>query len=212
MTTQTQICNIALGYLGAHRITSLDVEEESKEWLLCSENYVLLRDAVLEEREWTFAVKRAVLTPSGDAPAFGSETMFRKPPDSVRILTVHDNSVVRASSSAGSINPLVSTRGVHDIPQAEGWMVEGNFILAGASEIYVRYNRRIEETGEFSPGFVQTLAQRLAAEFALPLTESRSMFDKMWTAYAVKISQGAVVDGMQGRSRKVRSQHLIRRR
>ena len=53
MTTETEICNIALGYLGANRITSLDIEEDSTEHLLCSENYEILRDAVLEEREWT---------------------------------------------------------------------------------------------------------------------------------------------------------------
>ncbi len=209
MTTETEICNLALGWLGGNRITSLTVEENSKEWLLCSEQYADLRDAVMEEREWTFAVKRAVLTPVDEDLVWGHEKQFLKPPDSLRILTVHDNSVIRPTPVT---TPQPVSRGPHDIPQADGWQVEGDFILANAERVYVRYNRRVTETGKFSATFVQALAQRLAAEFALPLTESRSLFDKMWTAYSVKISFGAVTDGMQGRMRKVRSRALIRRR
>ena len=209
MTTQTEICNKALGWLGANRISSLDIEEPSKEWLLCSENYDGLRDAVLEEREWTFAVKRIVLNPTGTDLAFGGEKQFAKPSDSLRILTVHDNAVVRSQPVT---SPRVASRGVHDIPQAEGWQLEGDFILANADVVYVRYNRRVTEVGNFSATFTEALAQRLAAEFALPLTESRSLFDKMWSAYAAKISMGTVADGIQGRTRKVRSQTLIRRR
>ena len=209
MTTETEICNIALGYLGANRITSLDIEEDSTEHLLCSENYEILRDAVLEEREWTFAVKRVDLVPSTDEIVFGFERLFQKPSDSVRILTVHDDSVIRPQPIT---TPQPVSRGVHDLPQLEGWQVEGEFILANAELIHVRYNRRVSETGSFSATFTQALAQRLAAEFALPLTESRSLFDKMWASYAAKIVMGGVSDGMQGRTRRVRSQALIRRR
>lgn len=207
--SETEICNIALGWLGANRISSLDVEENSKEWSLCSEQYASLRDAVLEEREWTFAVKRATLTPVDDTLAFGNESLFLKPPDSLRILTVHDNSVIRPQPVT---SPQPTTRGWMDIPQLAGWSVEGDYILGTGETVYVRYNRRVTSTGKFSAQFVQALAQRLAAEWALPLTESRSLFDKMWNAYHVKISQGSVTDGMQGRMRKIRSQALIRRR
>ncbi len=209
MTTATQICNIALGWLGANRITSLDVEENSKEWLLCSENFDTLRDAVLEEREWTFAITRVDLDPSNKTIVFGFGHLFEKPSDSLRILTVHDDSVIRPQPIT---TPQPVSRGVHDLPQLEGWQVEGNFIIANAELIHVRYNKRVTEVGKFSATFTQALAQRLAAEFALPLTESRSLFDKMWSAYAAKIAMGSVLDGIQGRTRKVRSQALIRRR
>ena len=209
MTTQTQICNIALGWLGANRISSLAIEENSKEWLLCSENYDSLRDAVLEEKEWTFAVTRVILTPIEEKVVFGQEILFRKPPDSLRILTVHDSSVVRPLPVT---SPTVASRGVHDIPQADGWQVEGNNILANAEKIYVRYNRRVGAVGTYSAAFVQALAQRMAAEFALPLTESKTLYDRMWAAYAAKITMSGVTDGIQGRTRKLRSQALIRRR
>ncbi len=209
MTTDTEICNIALGWLGSSRITSLTTPEDTKEWLLCSENYDPLRKAVLEEREWTFAVTRVIILPDPEAVVFGSETRFRKPPDSVRILTVHDSAVQRPQPTT---TPTVTNRGVHEIPQLDGWQAEGNYIIGNADKIYVRYNKEVSATGVFSAQFIQVLAQRMAAEFALPLTESRSLYDKMWNAYHVKISQGAVTDGMQGRSRRVRSQALIRRR
>ena len=209
MTTQTEICNLALGWIGGNRISSLDVEEDSTEWLLCSENFDGLRDAVLEEREWTFAVKRAILSPDTEEMVFGSEKKFVKPPDSLRILTVHDRSVTRPQPVT---SPQVASRGVHEIPQLEGWQVEGDFIIGNADTIFVRYNRRVIETGSFSASFVQCLAQRIAAELALPITESKTLWDRMWSAYAAKVSAGAVADGIQGRTRRIRSQALIRRR
>ena len=212
MTTQTEICNKALGWLGAQRITSLDIEEDSNEWLLCSENFDSLRDAVLEEREWTFAVTRKTLSPVTLEPVFGTENLFRKPSDCLRVLTVHDNSVIRSSSSSSAINPIVSTRGVHEVSQVDGWFVEDDYIYAHTDIVYVRYNRRVSEVGKFSALFIETLAQRLAAEFSLPLTESKTLFDRMWQLYGMKIAAGSVADSLHGRSRKVRSRALIRRR
>lgn len=207
--TPTQICNLALGWLGGQRITSLDVAEDSKEWLLCSENYEPLRDAVLSEREWGFAVERKILDPATEELTFGLERKFLVPQDSVRVLTVHDSSVIRPSPITA---PTVVSRGVHDIPEVDGWEIEGKYILAGAEVVYVRYNKKITETGLFSSTFIQALAQRIAADLALPLTESRSLYDRMWAAYEVKLSHGAVTDGLQGRTRKMRSRALTRRR
>ncbi len=200
----TRICNIALGWLGAHQITSLDIEETSTEWELCNLNYDTIRDSVLEEREWTFAVKRKVLNASSDIESFGSESTFLLPDDRIRVLTVHDP----AALGIGSI----TDSSIHERSQIRGWQIEGKNIIVVANEINIRYISRILDPNEYTPAFVQAFAQRIAAEFALTLTESKTLADRMWDLYEFKLSKGTVLDALQGRSRRIRSTALTRNR
>ncbi len=200
----TRICNMALGWLGAKIITSLDIEESSTEWSLCNLNYDTIRDAVLEEREWTFAVKRKVLNPNSEIEAFGAESSFLIPDDRIRVLTVHDPSALGIGS--------ITDASIHERSQIHGWQIEGKYIIVVAQEINIRYIARILDPNEYSPAFQQAFAQRIAAEFALTLTESKTLADRMWDLYEFKLGKGAVLDGIQGRSRRVRSTVLTRRR
>ena len=151
-----------------------------------------------------FAIKRKVLNASSEIEAFGAESSFLIPDDRIRVLTVHDP----AALGIGSLTDA----SVHERSQIHGWQIEGKYIIVVAQEINIRYIKRILDPNEYSPAFVQALAQRLAAEFALTLTESKSLADRMWDLYEFKINKGAVLDGIQGRSRRVRSNVLIRRR
>ncbi len=200
----TRICNIALGWLGANVITSLDIEETSTEWVLCDLNYDTIRDAVLEEREWTFATKRKVLNASSEIEAFGGESNFLIPDDNIRVLTVHDP----AALGIGSITDA----SVHERSQIRGWQIEGKHIIVVANEINIRYLSRILDPNEYTPAFIQAFAQRIAAEFALTLTESKTLADRMWDLYEFKLGKGAVLDALQGRSRRTRSTALTRNR
>ncbi|MEK0326391.1 MAG: hypothetical protein QQN63_11875 [Nitrosopumilus sp.] len=200
----TRICNMALSWLGASIITSLDIEETSTEWSLCNLNYETIRDAVLEEREWTFAVKRKVLNASSEIEAFGAESSFLIPEDRIRVLTVHDP----AALGIGSITDA----SIHERSQIHGWQIEGKYIIVVADEINIRYIQRILDPNEYSPAFIQAFAQRIAAEFALTLTESKTLADRMWDLYEFKLGKGSVLDAIQGRSRRIRSSALTRRR
>ncbi len=205
--SETLICNKGLGWIGAKKITSLDVQEDSVEWDLCDQNYETLRDAVLEEREWTFAVQRQGITAvfGADADqAFGNETRFLKPADTIRILNVYE------PGSLENAGPIA--RGVHDKSQIPDWEIEGKWIICVADKIDVRYIRRVKDVGLYSPNFVEALAQRMAAEFAPTLTESKTLTESMWAGYEFKLGKSAVYDGMQGRTRRVSSQALVRRR
>jgi hypothetical protein len=200
----TRICNIALGWLGASTITSLDIEESSTEWELCNLNYDTIRDAVLEEREWTFAIHRQVLNAQSDIEGFGNESSFLIPVDCLRVLTVHDPQIL-------GIGGILS-ESVHIKSQIPEWQIEGTNIIAVAQEINARYLQRIIDPNKYSPGFIQAFAQRIAAEFALTLTESKTVADRMWDLYEFKLGKGTVLDAIQGRSRRVRSTALTRRR
>ncbi len=208
-TSPVEICNQALSWLGGNLIISL--EDNTQEAKLCKANYAPLRDAVLQDREWTFAVKRAEPSRLAGAPVYGHDFLYQIPTDCLRILQV---------SAAGQENPdgnfvdgsfKAAVRGGTGTGREQRieWLVEGDSIAVQIyKRIFMRYITRIEDTTKFSPAFDQCLAQRIAMEIAMPITQSLKVQERMTILYSAKLEDAMVADGMQGRSYNTRSDSL----
>lgn len=191
MASVIAICNSALGRVGGAKITSLD--DPSVEAARCKEVYPLARQFVLAAREWSFAVRRRVLSPIVSSSSFGYTKSFKKPSKSLRILTVYDGS---------------SSAGMDDVNDLD-WSLEGDEIRCDADTIKIRYIEDIEESALFSPGFVEALSVYMASQLAISLAQSASLSGNYLGLFEQLVSQAAAVDGMQGRSRKIRSGRLV---
>ncbi len=199
------ICNIALGWLGGDLIISLD--DETVEAKLCKANYEPLRDAVLEEREWTFAVKRLEPVELTESPLYGYDKAFQIPTEVIRVLQVSRAGEVESGILVeGSF--LSATRGGTGTGRETRieWAREGDAIYASNSaRIFIRALVSITDTTKFSPAFDQALAARLAMDLAIPLTSSEKKQTAFAKMYGEKIVLAAASDGMQGRSHNVRA-------
>jgi hypothetical protein len=200
LSSVVQICNMALGWIGAERITSLD--DASTEAILCKANYDTARDTVLESREWTFAVKRFALVPTGVTPEFTWGQQFDLPTEILRVLSVERGSVVGSNELSANVIEH----------EQMDWVREGNQILTNFDAVYVRAIIRIENTTFFSASFVHALAARIAADLAIPITRSKVLQQQMFALYQAKLADAAALDGMQGRSKRIRSRYLAARR
>ncbi len=189
MATKVSIANQALGWLGANLITAFT--DDTNEAKLISANYADLRDTVLEERAWTFASRRALLQPSITKPAYGWTNQFLLPGDILRVLEARNDKM---------------GEGPNDLR----WAREGRFILTDSDTLNVRYLVRLDDPSQYSPSFSQALAARLAADLAIPLTESRSMQQSMFGLYAAKLKSAAALDGMQGKAKSFNMNQLTR--
>ncbi len=200
LSSIVEICNMALSWLGANRITSLG--DNSEEANLCNLNYAVSRDVVLESREWTFAVRRYTLAPTGTTPEFNWGQEFNLPSEVLRVLSVERESAV------GS-NELTSNFIEHE---QMNWVREGNKVLADWDTISMRAVVRIVDPAMFSVSFVHALAARLAADLCIPITRSKTLQQQMFALYQAKLADAASLDGMQGRSKRIRSRYLAARR
>ena len=189
MASKVTIANLALGWLGQTRLTAITDPGVSGQ--LIRDNFDDARDAVLEDHAWVFANARRRLSPDPIPPEFGFEQRFKIPADLIRILEVNETD---RSDNATS------------------WAREGDYILANVELIYVKYTRRVVEISRMSPNFIQAFAQRLAADLALPITESRTMQEHQWAAYLSKLDGAAATDGMQGTNQRIRSNRMLRSR
>ena len=185
--SEVSICNQALTFLGQKPITSLNDANTTAEWM--RNNYPFIRDAVLEERMWTFATARASST-TLDRDAWDTAYSHPAPPNWISVFRIYRNSGI---STLTSID----------------WRLEDGNILCSESNILLWGLKRVTDTGKFSPLFIQALAARIAADAAVPLTENRQLQADLWNLYNVKLSEAAVRDGQQGSNEKVVSDTLV---
>lgn len=203
LTTEEQICNMALSYIGADTVTDIDTDGSTRADL-CALHYPVVRDTVLSEREWTFAVEHNILDTPDVTPPTNPEWGQRFPvaATTLRVLTVHPPTDVASDFLTEAV--LQSSQ--------IAWVKEGDWILCNYDEISVRTIERITTVADFPDIFVQALAARLAAELAIPITANERLHQQMIAMYYTKLREAGAVDGMQGRSVRIRHRGMLARR
>lgn len=175
MPSIVDICNKALDKLGHGPITSLD--DGNKAANLCTRNWPLIRDQVLRDHPWNFAVKRTVLAPSSNTPAWGFTYQFPLPADFLRLLEVRDLST-------------------------DDYQVEGRNILANDTALYIRYSYRAEDPNQYDSLFSDTAAVRLAYELCEALTQSNTKKQDLWQEYEDSLTRAKRADGQENPPQK----------
>ena len=185
MTTQLEICNIALSYVGATPIA--DLSETSTEAIWCNTNYEPLKQAVLAERTWNFAEATTETTNATEAP--GGGYLYAYPAGAVRVYRCYKQ--------------ILPTR------RLANWQRQGPNILADFDgTLYIIGTDSSTLEADFPPMFTQALAARMAMEMALPIARSQSMLAGLVSMYEQKISAAAAADGSEGRSERHDSSEL----
>ena len=176
MASIVDVCNVALGSVGAPLINSIDDANTGAR--LCKANFAIVRDAVLEERPWSFAVQRKAYTREIATPAFGYSYQYLLGSEVLRVIEAYE-------TDPGDLD----------------YAVENRRILCDAADgIYARVLVRVEDLALWSPSFTAAVAYRLAALLAVPLVDNRTLQADQWQLYAKQLSLAGTLDGMQGRS------------
>lgn len=178
MPSATSICNLALARIKAPSIASMT--EDTNQGRLCSTMYEPCRDACLEAHPWNFAVKRQVLASASPAPAFEFDYKFTLPDDFLRLVRTD-----------------IESEGFDGID----YRVENGFILINESSLSIEYIAKITDPNTFSTLFVDLLAQRLAAELAVPFADNAALAQTMWQVYDSKLREARLSDAQQGAPR-----------
>jgi hypothetical protein len=167
-TSLVEIANLALTYIGADLITSLD--DPIKSAVLIKQNWPSARDAVLRAYPWNCAIKRRTLAPLTEKPDNEWTYQFNLPADCLRLLKVND-----------------------DVP----FTVEGRHVMADDSVLKISYIRRVEDPGEFDPLLVQALAAYLGHMLAMALVQSSSLKDQMFNQYRLYCREARSIDAQE---------------
>jgi len=190
----TKICNMAILHVGGSKISSIN--DNSVEATICEVHYEIARDKVLGDKDWTFATSRAEIAQNAVDPVFGYQGSFTLPSDCIRVMEVFED----ANAYKNGNNPLE-------------WEREENNISADTTgSVFIRYIKRIETTSRFSAGFVDALHHYLAYLLAVPLAQNKGLQTDMMNLYLRSLKDAANADGLQGRSKRIRSSRLVNAR
>lgn len=209
--TPIQIANLGLGWLGVSPIASFD--ETSRPAELVNEQFEGLRDAVLEERDWSFAIGRLSLSLDPVQPQASSYSgRYVLPSSVIRVLRAWEGSSIglRAISQDVAEESGLDWQIEAAPANEDGTGTVGRYIVAAttANPLEIKALLRTEDSGMWTPGFCQALAARIAADLCIPITQDKVLARDMWALYDKKLTDAAANDGRQGAPQKIRSNYL----
>lgn len=167
--SNVDIANNALVKLGASTIISFT--ENSQAARAVNVIYEQLRNAVLRDHKWNFATKRVALAQNADAPAFDYVYSYALPTDCLRVVQMERRDMI--------------------------FQIEGRNLLTDESPAKIIYIAEITDPNEYDAMFVEALSARLAAELAVPLTDSRTLANDMMSMYEGKIRDARSLDSQE---------------
>jgi len=166
MASKVDICNIALSYVGAYRIQSID--EATKEARECKNFYDLALYSVLEDHDWSFARKRQYLATIDDDYA-GWAYAYQYPTDCVCPRFI--NNVAGAYTGTSYDVYRDQFVAVGRVPyEITGDSTSSNrVILTDKLEAELIYTSKVTDTNMYTFKFIDALALKLAGYLVQPL-------------------------------------------
>ena len=154
-TSETHICNLALGQIGAGRIANIQgttqVERD------CAMVFNDARDAVLADFDWAFAREQARLARLLETPKFHYAYAFQLPSDFIEL---------RRFSVPNVAHEIVGDR-----------------LYANIDDCKITYTRRVEDPVKFPAKFIEILTHRLSALLAASVKKDPALSQSWWTTY-----------------------------
>lgn len=186
MSSDVDICNLALGFLGdSANVDAIDPPEDSVEAEYCAKFYPIARDGLLNMHNWGFATKRT--SPAQIAVPPESAGMWQyayiAPGDCLTITRVFDPTSSDDLVSSipqpydgwwnGSTSASTAPSGMGAVvPQPFSVETDANgdkIIYSNVAGAAISYTAQVTDTTKFGPSFVIALATLLSAYLAGPI-------------------------------------------
>lgn len=183
MSSQVEICNVSLTFLGKARINALSDNKDSARALTAV--WDMCRRAELAKRFWGFSLARAQLAALVGAPSWGYANQYQLPTGFIRLVQ---------AGQYYAANALIDYRSSDDSPYA----IEGQAILTDqGSPLKIRYVQDITDPSLFNPLFADALAARLASRVCEELTGSNTKMQTCEEWYKDAVFQAAKANAIE---------------
>jgi hypothetical protein len=213
--SQVGIANVALQRIGARGIIS-SLSENSPNAIKVNTCWDYVFQEVLSERDWKFAKIRVQLQQNANSPAGGYKFAYSLPSDFLRLVKPREKPEERRIANANlagwrgwegwgfghhrdlpvwprEVEPYVVETVLNPTPNPSyttnllsNYPGCGNY--TSVCPITINYIRLITDMTQLLPGFVNALANRLAAELAVAVTEDSAKAEKMMGMYLASVN------------------------
>ena len=174
MASQTDIINRALSKLGEPRIANA-LTTDTKPARVMTGMWENVRDAMLQAYPWRFATIRTNLSADVATPEYGWSYQYSLPSDFLALLEIEDR-------------PEYTIEGASDNSL--------KILTDVAAPLYIKYIRKITNTGQFHPLFNEALATKLAYEGCEEITDSNTKKEALLRDLSLAITQAYQADAI----------------
>lgn len=185
MSSETDIANQALAYLGEAKVSSIN-DTSSKQARACATSYAQARDEVLRSARWSCAKKMQSLSKLVTAPVYKWTAAYQLPSDFIRLCEIE---------------------GEYAWVPREWFDIQGRQLMLGLNDeeapddIGIEYISRVTDTTLFDPLLVEAVALKLAAKVARELTGSDNKAAQLLEEYErVVLPKALTIDAQQRHS------------
>jgi len=184
--SETQICNLALGELGAGRISNID-DEASEKAVLCRLYYDSVVEEVLRSHEWNCAIW------------YQSLSQIASTDDDYLLADYNEYDYqFQLPTSPLCLRALE----IPDYTEYDYEIVSG-YLLTNLETVVLKYIRLIEDTARFDPLLVKAIVYRLAADIAPKITNSTKTRTELLVMYDWQLTKAIDIDGRESEKPQV---------
>ncbi|HLX18467.1 MAG TPA: hypothetical protein VKS24_25040 [Bradyrhizobium sp.] len=182
------ICNQALRAAGSRkRIGS--IYDGSPEARACLDFYGQVRDEVLQEQDWPFAMREAALTSASPAPPWPWIAEYIYPSDALRIHYVQPSQ----SQVPDPFDPQAVQFQDFNDPRIPGLALLCSLPATPSPPIAI-YVGRVTNPSQWLPEFTNTFIARLGAKIALSLSQNIDVSKQAWAISDITEQNAASVN------------------
>jgi len=189
--SETKICNQALGYLGAGRISNYETDDSEKA-VLCRLYYESMVEEVLRSHEWNCALWYQALAQLDDDD------------DNYLLDDYEEYAYQYQLPTAPKCLRVIE---IPDYPTYPYEIVSG-YLLSNLSEVTIKYIRTVEDPTKFDPNLIRAIAYRLAAEIGERVTGSKQSANDMLIKYDLALTRAIDLDGRESEQPQVEEYNI----
>lgn len=182
MSSEVEICNLALSHLGdSATVASIDPPEGSAQAEHCQRWYPIARNSLLQMQDWDFATTRGLLAELVN-PFPQWRYAYARPSDCLKVLGVLPADATGDIAStfprdrffSNTVAEQCTIYTPQDFTTETDAVSGGQIILTNQRGALVRYTRLVTDTSKFSPLFTDTLGWYLASYLAGPVLKGET--------------------------------------
>lgn len=175
--TETQLLNLALGYLGEARVDTLTQNTNSAKH--GAEKMRASVEQVLRVHRWNSATERQQLQRLTEENSFGPKYSYRLPTNYIALIEINGKE--------------------HDTEDDD--RIEGSFLVTDEEEVEIVYVGYPSDFSVLDPALAETIAAKLAFNICRNVTGSDSDQPKMLELYERFLARAKVSDAKESSSR-----------
>lgn len=181
--SKTDICNNAIGRIGAQRIMDID-DEDSKSARICKNTYEVTLRELLRRSPWNFAKDRVQLAELSTAPAFGWAKQFQLPTDWIRLVQFNEIEAWQDDPS-------------------DFFEIEGRKLLTDEDTARIEYIKYVDDPNQYDALFTESMVVLLASKIAVPIRQDEELAARLLIEFTtLKLPEARKTDANEKKRRR----------